>query len=188
MSPTLLFRISCDNQTDGCQTGRMFVDWHNVRLQSVCLSCDSHDALVFTACMFSASDCLSPADHLSHLYILVMCASCTNSGCLWECVLHWCLRKGLAPLSGGRHWQASKMRHHCSCLQHSAKSREAATEAHDVRLSCQKEIVNAESSGSWRFFARGRWRVYDDYLTYLTESAGLLTQFSAENAEKRQDR
>lgn len=48
-------------------------------------------------------------------------------------VLHLCLRKALAPLSGGRQWQASKTRHHCSCLQHSARSREEASEAHDIR-------------------------------------------------------
>ncbi len=53
-------------------------------------------------------------------------------------VLHWCL--GLAPLSEGRHWQASEMRHHCSCLQHSAKSQEAATEAHDIRLPCEEKV------------------------------------------------
>ena len=96
---------------------------------SLCLSCDSRVTLVVLACTFQFGGRLSPpTKHLSHLYILVLCASCTNSARLWECVLHWCLRKGLAPLSGDRHWQASKMRHHCSCLQqHSAKSQQAAT-------------------------------------------------------------
>lgn len=146
-------RVSWDNHTDWCLAGRMFVDWQNIWLHSAFFHVTlTHVTRVVSACIFWVSGHLFLADHLSHLCILVLCASCTNSECLWEPVLHSCLRKGLAPLSGARHWQASKMRHHCSCLQqkqHSAKSLEAATKAHDIRLSCQEEIFTLCKKEWW---------------------------------------
>lgn len=60
--------------------------WDDIWLQSVILSRDSHAAFVGLACIFRVGDCLDPVRHLSHLYILVMCTSCTNSWCLRESV------------------------------------------------------------------------------------------------------
>lgn len=68
-----------------------------------------------------------------------------------------------------------------------AKSQEAATEAHDIRLSCERKgkIVKAGSSGIW-CFTRQRRTCDDDDLE--RRSAGFLTQFKAENMRQRHKR
>ena len=126
------------------------------------------------------------ADHLSHLYILVLCASCTNSMCLWGCVLHQCLWKGLAPLSGGRHWQASKMRHHCSLSAALCKIMGGSYRGtwHRTLMSRGNvQIVIAASCGSWCIFPQGRWRILEDD-DLISQSAGPFIQFYADNMRK----
>lgn len=61
---------------DARQGGCLLADWHNVWRQ--CFM----SLLSFYPVHFRSVALSPPADHLSHLYILVLCASCTNSECL----------------------------------------------------------------------------------------------------------
>lgn len=137
----------------------MLVGCDNVRLHSVFLSCYSHVPCCFSLYVLALRPPLPSRPLIASVYSGSVCQLYKQRVCVTECVLHWCLWKALASFSGGRHWQASKMRHHCSCLQHSAKSQEAATVAHDIRFPRQNKMFGLWMQGSVNSRASFSWKV-----------------------------